>query len=86
MEEEKMNLTIEEKHNIEKYQEEAKNALASIGSLRRQFKNSEDGLFMQLEKVESELMNYLKMLAKARGMDENEDWIFDPNNFCFVKK
>jgi hypothetical protein len=84
--EDNMTLTIEEKQAVEKYQREIKNAMAAVGSLRRQYIHSEGELVSRLNDLENEFMNHLKALAKNRGMPEDEDWIFDPNKYTFLKK
>lgn len=86
MEENKMVLTIEEKQAVERYQQDIKDAMAALGSLRRQAMRSENSILSRLDTLEGELMNHLRVLAKNRGMPEDEDWIFDPNSFSFVKK
>ena len=86
MEEEKMALTITEKQAVQKYQSDIKDILAAIGSMRRQFTRSEMNLLQKVDSVESEFMNHLKMLAKNRGMSEDEDWVFNPETFEFVKR
>lgn len=86
MEENNMTLTIEEKQAVEKYQKELKDAMAALGSLRRQYARSESNLLIRLDNIENEFMNHLKVLAKNRGMGEEEDWVFDPNTFAFVKQ
>ncbi len=84
--EDSMILTIAEKQAVEKYQQEIKDALAAVGSIRRQFHRSEQSLLSRVDNLENELMNHLRALAKNRGMPEDEDWVFDPTTFSFVKK
>lgn len=86
MEENKMVLTIEEKQAVQKYQQEIKDAMAALGSVRRQALRSENSLLQRVDNLENEFMNHLRALAKNRGMPEDEDWIFDPNQYGFVKK
>jgi hypothetical protein len=86
MEENKMILTIEEKQAVERYQGEIKDAMAALGSVRRQALRSEHSLLQRIDNLENEFMNHLRALAKNRGMPDDEDWIFDPNTFSFVKK
>lgn len=86
MEENKMILTIEEKQAIQKYQYDIKDAMATIGSIRRQYARAESNLLTRLDQLENEFMNHLRALAKDRGMPDGEDWIFDPNTYGFVKK
>jgi len=81
-----MILTIDEKQVVQKYQHDIKDVMAALGSVRRQTIRSESSLLGRLDKLENELMNHLKALAKNRGMPENEDWVFDPNQYGFTKK
>jgi hypothetical protein len=84
--EDKMILTIEEKHAIQQYQQALKDAMATLGSFRRQFVRTESGLLTKLDELENEFMERLRVFAKDRGMPDNENWIFDPNTFGFVKQ
>jgi hypothetical protein len=86
MEENKMVLTIEEKQAVQQYQQGIKDAMATLGSIRRQYARTESNLLSRLDQLESEFMDCLRTLAKSRGMPENEDWVFDPNTYGFVKK
>lgn len=84
--EDKMVLNIEEKQAVEKYQQDIKDLMAALGSIRRQYIHSENNLLNKLDTMENEFMNYLRELAKERGMPEGEDWVFDPNVYGFIKK
>lgn len=83
--EDKMLLNEEEKQNILKIQKELKDAMATLGSFRRQIIRNEKNLIEKLDELESEFMTYLRTLAQSRGMPENENWVFDPNTFGFIK-
>lgn len=84
--EEKMKLNDEEKVAVEKYQMEIKNTMAAVGSVRRQALKSEQELIQRLDNLENEFLNHLRALAKKREMPDDEDWVFDPNTYGFVKK
>lgn len=86
MEENKMILTIEEKQAVQQYQQGLKEAMATLGSFRRQYVNTENNLLTKLNQLENEFMNHLRALAKNRGMPDNEDWVFEPHTYEFVKK
>jgi len=86
MEENKMILTIEEKQAVQQYQNGIKEAMATLGSFRRQYVRTENNLLTKLDQIEDEFLNHLRTLAKNRDMPENEDWIFDPTTYGFVKK
>jgi hypothetical protein len=60
--------------------------MATLGSFRRQFVRTESGLLTKLDELENEFMERLRVFAKDRGMPDNENWIFDPNTFGFVKQ
>jgi len=84
--EENMVLTIEEKQAVQKYQQDIKDSMAAIGSVRRQALRTEQTLLERLSSLENEFMNHLRALAKNRGMPDEEDWVFDPNTYGFIKK
>jgi len=77
-------LTQEELNLIQKYNNEINKIKELIGILRLQYLKSENDLFLKLNNNESELMNYLKILAKDRNKEDNEEWIFDLNKGGFV--
>jgi tRNA uridine 5-carbamoylmethylation protein Kti12 len=84
--EDTMKLTIEEKQHIQKIQDDIKSALASLGSTRRQFVKTEGKLTAHIDKLEEDFMTYLKVVAKNKGMTDEEDWVFDPNEYGFIKR
>ena len=81
-----MILTDEEKFAVQKYQNDIKDVLIALGSVRRQLINSENDLLSKINDLEKEHMNYLKALATGRGMLEDEEWVFDPITYGFIKK
>ena len=75
-----------EKKDIKKFQQDVKDMLVTLGSIRRQFIKVESEVLGKLNSIEAELIGYLNKLAKEKGMEDGEKWTFDPNTYGFVKQ
>lgn len=81
-----MKLTQEEMKNVDSFQEQIKELVANLGATLRHYKSLETSMLAQIEKAENEYMSYIKILAKSKGMKENENWIFDRSSQSFRKE
>jgi hypothetical protein len=81
-----MKLTQEEMDNVNSFQEQIKELVANLGGVLRHYKSLESSALSQIDKVENEYMSYIKLLAKSKGMKENENWIFDRATQSFRKE
>jgi hypothetical protein len=57
-----------------------------LGAMRRQYLASEQKVLEAISKAESDLFSHIKVLAQSKGISTDENWIFDPKIFSFVKR
>ena len=81
-----MKLTEEEIKNVDSFQEKIKDLSANLGATLRHYRKLEENLISKIESAENEYMEYIKNLAKEKGMKENENWIFDRSTQSFSKE
>lgn len=83
--EDRKELTEEEKKILVQYKQKADQETFSLGSLRKQFFYTEKQVLERVEKADSDLLDHIKMVAKAKGIPEDEQWSYDFESHCFIK-
>jgi hypothetical protein len=79
-------LTEEEKKVFIQYKQKSDQETFSLGSLRKQFVYAEKQILERVEKADSDLMDHIKMVAKAKGVPDGGDWVFNMETMSFSKK
>ena len=85
MDNEQIVLTEEEKNVLLQYKQKSDSEAFSLGNLRKNFLASEKQVLEKCVKVDQDLMEHLRMLAKANGIPEEEQWSFSFETFSFSK-
>jgi len=83
--EESLALTEDEKKVLLQYKLTSDTEAFSLGNLRKQFLNAEAKILEKCEKADADLMEYIRNVAKAKGLPENEQWSLNLENFSFTK-
>jgi hypothetical protein len=78
-------LTEEEKNVLVQYKQKSDSEAFSLGNLRKQFLASEKQVLERCAKADQDLMDHLRILAKANGVPEDEQWSFSFDTFSFSK-
>jgi len=79
-------LTEDEKSVLLQYKQKSDQETFALGNLRKQFVAAEKQVLEQSAKSDSDLMEHLKMLAKAKSIPEDGEWMFSFETFAFSKK
>ena len=79
-------LTEDEKNVVLQYKQKSDQDTFNLGNLRKQFVVSEKQVMDQVSKSDTDLLDHLKMLAKAKSVPEDGEWMFSFETFTFSKK
>jgi hypothetical protein len=86
MKDKKVQLNEEEINIVKTYQLLVDRQNSVLGAMRRQYLASEQKVLEAISKAESDLFSHIKVLAQSKGISTDENWIFDPKIFSFVKR
>jgi len=79
-------LTDDEKNVLMQYKQKSDQDTFALGNLRKQFVAAEKQVLEQTNKSDADLLEHLKMLAKAKNVPEDGEWMFSFDSFTFSKK
>lgn len=79
-------LTDDEKNVVLQYKQKSDQDTFNLGNLRKQFNVAEKQVMEQASKSDTDLLDHLRMLAKAKSVPEDGDWMFNFETFTFSKK
>ena len=86
MEENDIELTEKEIHDVIKKQNKINQYVNALGTLRRQYLNAELELLEKIKNGEDDIINLLKFIFQSKSVENIDNWIFDSSSFVFKNK
>ena len=85
MENNKVALSEDEVRVLREYKIKSDSETFVLGSIRKNFLNAERQQLEKCSKTDQELMEHLRLVAKSKGIPEDEQWTFDFETQSFLR-